>query len=100
VCLPIRRSISKAIIRQVEAGIPFNVENELLEKLDWVLNYSLQGEFRAPTPAQVRFVYLIAKKLGLEPIADTFENKGATENFIETYHPAFKLAVDLEFPEE
>jgi len=93
VFLPVRKHVVVNIEEQIDAGIQFEFKPEYVDQLDLTLNYSLESEFRAPTPSQVRLVAVIIRELGLETNEQALTKKEAAGAFIDKYRPIFDRAM-------
>ncbi len=90
--LPIRRSVASNIAKQNNAGNSFALAEDMFEKLDLILNMSLDREYRAPTIKQVKRASIISANLDLVPEVEVLFDQQKTERFIEKFYPAFQKA--------
>lgn len=88
--LPVRKQVADRIAVQAQEGISFELAANFVETLDRILNYSIDPEFRAPTPPQVRLACFIAKELGLDLEEEVLASKSLLERFITKYHPTLE----------
>lgn len=89
ISLPVRKTVAENIVHQVEHGIPFRLKDEFFAKLDTLLNYSLELEFRAPTPPQVNLMLAMMEHLDLEADELVLANKEMAGSFITSNRAAF-----------
>ncbi|WP_020398966.1 hypothetical protein [Kordiimonas gwangyangensis] len=95
----VRRVLAENIAMQIKEGFSFELSAKSWDALDQILNSALRKEFRAPTPAQARFVAVIAKTLELNVSGSTYRNQVAAEAFIAEHYDAFKEIKALEVDE-
>ncbi len=88
--LPIRRSVALNIANQNHSGVMFELKEDMYEKLDLVLNLSLDPEFRAPSIKQVRLASMISAHLDLVPEVEILFSQKKTMKFIDKFYPAFQ----------
>ena len=94
--LPVRRVVAMNIAEQVREGYSYEFPDRAWESLDQLLNFSLEREFRAPTPSQVKLASVITAKLDLTPDDGVFVKKLDTELYIDKHYSAFQRFKDVE----
>ena len=87
--LPIRQSVAENISAQHKSGMRFKLEERMYEKLDLILNLSLEKEYRAPSIKQVKLASLLSEHLDLVPDRSVLNYQMKTELFIEKYYQDF-----------